>query len=241
MLDVDPINLKASCNFSQLVCSDLPGYPKKNSSSWVDDVPVHRNAIGFIWYSSLADTRAVLLRLFRLSNKVSTLYSGMTRWRDAAIFWMRVTVVQMLDGSFSAPATSHLSLRGAQFIRSVISVSVNSVEASLTMASGHVCWMILLLSSLATTIAYAPGFTLSLANACRTPPGVVPTSIKPISSPQKLWPSCNAAKASKSLGSRDEVRQTLSPVADASLATTKGLVRKRRSKSISGRWHKASA
>ena len=63
--------------------------------------------------------------------------------------------------------------------------------------------------------------------------------IKPISSPRKLWPSCNAAKASKPLGSRDEVRQTPSPVADASLATSKGLVRKRRSKSISGRWHKA--
>ena len=29
MLDVDPINLNASCNFSQLVCSDLPRYPKK--------------------------------------------------------------------------------------------------------------------------------------------------------------------------------------------------------------------
>ena len=181
----------------------------------------------------------MLLRLFRLSNKVSTLYSGMARWRDAAISWMRVTVVQMLDGSFSAPATSHLSLRGARFIRSVISVSVNSVEASLTMASGHFCWMILLLLSLAPTIAYAPGFTVSLANACRTPPGVVPTSIKSISSPRKLWPSCHAAKASKPLGSRDEVRQTPSPVADASLATTKGLVRKRRSKSISGRWHKA--
>ena len=110
----------------------------------------------------------------------------MARWRDVAIFWMRVTFVQMLDGSFSAPATSHLSLRGARFIRSVISVSVNSVEASLTMASGHVCWMILLLSSLGPTIAYAPGFTLSLANACCTPPGVVHTSIKPIFSTAKI-------------------------------------------------------
>ena len=182
----------------------------------------------------------MLLRLLRLSNKVSTLYSGMARWRDVAIFWMRVTVDQMLHGSFSAPAISHLSHRGARFIKSVITASVNSVEALLTMASGHVCWMSFLLSSHAPTIAYAPGFTLSLANACRTPPGLVPTSIKPISSPRKLWPSCNAAKASKPLGSSDEVRQTPSPLPDASLATTKGLVRKRRSKSISGRWHKAN-
>ena len=148
----------------------------------------------------------------------------------SALAWLgggtqRFSLVQMLDGSFSAPATSHLSLRGARFIRSVISVSVNSVEASLTIASGHVCCMILLLSSLAPTIAYALGFTLSLANACRTPPGVVPTSMKPISSPRKLWPSCNAAKASKPLVSRDEVRQTPSPAGDASLATTKGLVK----------------
>ena len=57
--------------------------------------------------------------------------------------------------------------------------------------------MILLLSSLAPTVAYAPGLTLSLANACRTPPEVVPTSISPISSPR---------------------------MDDASLATTKGLV-----------------
>ena len=29
VMDVDPINLNASCDFSQLVCSDPPGYPKK--------------------------------------------------------------------------------------------------------------------------------------------------------------------------------------------------------------------
>ena len=99
--------------------------------------------------------------------------------------------------------------------------------------------MILLLSSLAPTVAYAPGLTLSLANACRTPPGVVPTSINPISSPRKLWFLCKTANASRPLGSRVEVRQTPNPVDEASLATTKGLVLNRRSKSISGRWHKA--
>ena len=38
--------------------------------------------------------------------------------------------------------------------------------------------------------------------------------------------SCNAAKASKPLGSRDEVRQTPSPVADASLASPQTEVKK---------------
>ena len=90
------ISQHASCLDKLIVGRRCAGPPKRNR---------------FIWYSSLTDTRAVLLRLFRLSNKVSTLYSAMARWKDAAIFWMRVIVVQMLDGSFSAPATSHLSLR----------------------------------------------------------------------------------------------------------------------------------
>ena len=32
VLDVDPINLNASCDFSQLVCSDPPGYHKKKTA-----------------------------------------------------------------------------------------------------------------------------------------------------------------------------------------------------------------
>ena len=50
-------------------------------------MPVHRNAIGFNWYSSLTDNRVVLLRL-------------LTRRRDVAIFWMRVTVVHLLAVRF---------------------------------------------------------------------------------------------------------------------------------------------